>query len=129
MLSHRGAPDHQPPVHGLMATHDNTARRPRRQRLTDEIVRKLPVNRLRIFYDGGPDHLAGFGIRVSPGCKSWVLNFVNAGQERRLTLGRWPTWDARTARAEAQRLSAKSPADMIRRPHARPSARRRRWAS
>ena len=86
-----------------MATHDNTARRPRRQRphLTDAIVRRLDPTPPRIVYDSD---LAGFGIRLSAASRSWVLNFSLHRVEKRLTIGRWPTWPARVARAKAMEL-------------------------
>jgi integrase len=86
-----------------MATHTNTARRPRRQRphLTDAVVRHLDPSKPRIVYDGD---LAGFGIRLSPASRCWVLNFSLNRRERRLTIGAWPTWPAKLARARALEL-------------------------
>ena len=90
-----------------MATDENTARRPRRQRphLTDAIVRRLDPTPPRIVYDGpGPGHLAGFGIRLSPTSRSWVLNFSLNRRERRLVIGAFPVWNARQARLRAMEL-------------------------
>jgi integrase len=84
-----------------MATPTNTARRPRRQRLTDAIVRQLDPTPPRIVYDAD---LAGFGIRLSPTSRSWVLNYSLNRRERRLTIGAWPTWNAKQARARAMEL-------------------------
>ena len=53
-------------------------------------------------YDG---QLPGFGVRVTKGgTKSFVLNYKFKGRERRLTIGRYPTWSVQAARSEAQRL-------------------------
>lgn len=53
----------------------------------------------------------GFGLRVfaatprhPTGAKSFFLNYRNAGIERRLSIGSYPTWTAVAARAEAKEL-------------------------
>jgi integrase len=79
---------------------------PRRatERLTDRFVKALPAPERGavIHYDAD---LAGFGARVTArGARSFVLNFMCAGRERRMTIGRFPTWTATAARAEARRL-------------------------
>ena len=76
-------------------------------RLTDAIVRGLsaPASGSRITYDGGPEKVRGFGIRVTAaGAKSFILNYTVGGRERRMTIGAYPTWRVSTARAEAERL-------------------------
>jgi integrase len=82
---------------------------PRRatQRLTDKLARALPLpdKGARITYDAD---VPGFGIRVTAnGAKSFVLNYMSAGRERRMTIGRFPTWSATAAREEARALRRK----------------------
>src|ERR1700704_3089839 len=75
--------------------------------LTDRSIRTLPVPAAGavITYDAD---LAGFGIRVTAkGVRSFVLNYVVSGRERRLTIGRFPTWSATAAREEAKSLRRK----------------------
>jgi hypothetical protein len=87
-----------------MATHDHTSS-PLRPALTDAQARQLPPLPKRIVYDGGPDRLRGFGLRVSPTARTWVLNYVTAGgRERRLVIGAFPTWNAKQARTRAAEL-------------------------
>jgi integrase len=82
---------------------------PRRatERLTDRRVRALPAPTAGavITYDA---EVAGFGIRVtSNGVRSFILNYVVNGRERRMTIGRFPTWSATAAREEARGLRRK----------------------
>jgi integrase len=82
---------------------------PRRasERLTDKLARALlpPARGARITYDA---EVPGFGIRVTAaGARSFVLNYVVAGHERRLTIGRFPAWSATAAREEARALRRK----------------------
>jgi integrase len=75
--------------------------------LTKSDVRRLkpPATSNCIQYDGGPDSVAGFGIRVTAnGAKSFILNYYAAGRERRYTIGGWPTWTVTNARKEARQL-------------------------
>jgi integrase len=75
--------------------------------LTKSDVRKLkpPATGNYIRYDGGPDSVAGFGVRITAGgARSFILNYYAAGRERRITLGGWPTWTVTNARREARRL-------------------------
>jgi integrase len=77
---------------------------PRRaaERLTDKLIRALPKpgSGAVITYDAD---VPGFGIRVTKNdVRSFVLNYVVAGRERRLTIGRFPTWSATAAREEAK---------------------------
>ena len=58
---------------------------------------------------GKPIHwdseLSGFGLKVtSLGTRSWFLNYRLHGRERRVTVGRHPSWSAVRARAEATKL-------------------------
>src|SRR5689334_16685379 len=74
-------------------------------RLTDRVIKSLPAppaTGAKITYD---EELPGFGIRVtSKGVRSFVLNYIVAGRERRLTIGRFPTWSTTAARGEARQL-------------------------
>ena len=50
----------------------------------------------------------GFGIRITAkDVRSFVLNYVVHGQERRTTIGRFPTWSATAAREQAKSLRRK----------------------
>jgi integrase len=76
---------------------------PRRStvRLSDQLVRKLavPAKGAVITYDA---ETPGFGIRVTAqGRRSFVLNYVVAGCERRMTIGEFPAWSTTAARDEA----------------------------
>ncbi|HUZ47333.1 MAG TPA: site-specific integrase [Terriglobia bacterium] len=63
---------------------------------------KAPVKGNRIYYDSG---LAGFGLRVTEkGAKSFVLNYVIHGRERRYTIGSLGEYTAETARDKAIEL-------------------------
>lgn len=77
------------------------------ERLSDRLIRSLadPVGRATIIYDAD---LPGFGIRLtSAGARSFVLNYVVDRRERRLTIGRFPTWSSTAAREEARALKRK----------------------
>jgi integrase len=82
---------------------------PRRatEHLTDRTIRGLPcpAQGAVITYDAD---VAGFGIRITAnGVRSFVLNYVANGRERRMTIGRFPTWSATAAREEARALRRK----------------------
>jgi integrase len=82
---------------------------PRRatERLTDRFVRGLSTPTLGtvITYDSD---IPGFGIRVTTNdVRSFILNYVVNGRERRITIGRFPTWSATAAREEARALRRK----------------------
>ena len=63
---------------------------------------KAPVKGNRIYYDSG---LAGFGLRVTEkGAKSFILNYVIHGRERRYTIGSLGEYTAETARGKAVEL-------------------------
>jgi integrase len=72
--------------------------------LTDRSIRALhtPTAGAVITYDAD---LPGFGIRVTAkGVRSFVLNYVVHGHERRITIGRFPIWSTTAAREEARAL-------------------------
>ena len=74
------------------------------QRITDKLVRSLapPPAGNQITYD---IEIKGFGVRITAtGARSFVLNYRAGGRERRLTIGRYPTWSVTAARAEAHTL-------------------------
>lgn len=63
---------------------------------------KLPEAGNRIHYDS---EIAGFGLRVTEkGAKSFILNYVIHGRERRYTIGALGEYTAETARAKAVEL-------------------------
>ncbi|MBF0093370.1 MAG: site-specific integrase [Alphaproteobacteria bacterium] len=77
------------------------------KRLTDDVVRKLPApgKGATIAYDAD---VPGFGARVTAtGARAFVLNYMSAGRERRMTIGKFPTWSATAAREEARSLRRK----------------------
>jgi integrase len=76
-------------------------------RLTDKLLRVLPLpcKGATITYDAA---VPGFGARVTAnGARSFVLNYMSAGRERRMTIGQFPTWSATAAREEARTLRRK----------------------
>ena len=75
-------------------------------RLTDAAVRRLPAPQRgnKVHYD---DELAGFGCRITcGGAKAFVVNYrvKGSGRERRITIGKYPAWQVKAARDEAERL-------------------------
>jgi integrase len=75
--------------------------------LTDRSIRALPIPPAGavITYDAD---VPGFGIRITAkNVRSFVLNYVVNGRERRMTIGRFPTWSATAAREEARALRRK----------------------
>ena len=82
-------------------------------KLTDDLIRKTPAPAAGsiTLWDGGPDRVRGFGIRInSPtkrsttGAKSFFINYRFDRHERRYTIGAYPTWTLTAARAEAREL-------------------------
>lgn len=68
-------------------------------RFIDPVIRNLkPSNRRDIYWcDGCP----GFGLRITPsGCKSFIYKYMNGRTSRWLTIGRYPEWSVRKARAK-----------------------------
>lgn len=75
--------------------------------LTDRAIRALPCPAAGavITYDAD---VPGFGIRVTAkDVRSFVLNYVVNGRERRMTIGRFPIWSATAAREQAKSLRRK----------------------
>lgn len=82
-------------------------------RLNEEVVKSLPPpergNRITYFPDAvlqGTKTPPGFGVRVTAnGARSFILNYRNRNhEERRLTIGAWPTWSVLAAVREARKL-------------------------
>ena len=75
-------------------------------RLTDTIVKRLPVPEQgsKVYYEGG--EVPGFGLCVTAaGSRSFILNYrTKARRERRITIGKHPSWQVKAARDEAKRL-------------------------
>ncbi len=92
------------------------------KRLSDRIVKAIkPADKSRIVYDNSAP---GFGVRTTPkGVKSFIVNYVANGRERRLTIGRYPIWSVAAARNEAHAL--RQMVDGGRDPMAERDARRR----
>jgi integrase len=83
------------------------ATKPEDVRLTDALVRALPVPEKDnyIKYERGPNTVRRFGARVTAnGDRAFVLGYSVAGRERRLTIGSFPTWSTAAARKEAEKL-------------------------
>jgi integrase len=80
--------------------------------ITTDFAKRLerPAKGSSITYDHskGDDPtkvVSGFGLRVTAaGAKSFILNYRASGQERRLTIGRWPDWTVSRARGQAREL-------------------------
>jgi integrase len=73
-------------------------------KLSETVVRQAipPAKGNKVLYD---DTLPGFGLRTTAsGHKAFVLNYTINGRERRMTIGKYPTWSASAAREEAKRL-------------------------
>ena len=71
---------------------------------------ELSADRIRraqepgLIWDADPK-VPGFGLRIGRGgAKSFFLNYHLDGRERRLTIGRWPTWSVEAARERAKEL-------------------------
>lgn len=75
--------------------------------LTDKFCAALPFpeSGQRIYFDDHKDAPVGFGLRVTKGSKSWVMQYVADRVQRRLTLPvGFPEWGPKIARAEAAKL-------------------------
>ncbi len=73
-------------------------------RLTEKLLKSLPSpdKGNSITYD---DLIRGFGIRITKaGTKSFILNYVTNGRERRITIGQHPAWSVTAAREKAADL-------------------------
>ena len=81
-----------------------TESEPRNRRLTEKEIRTLPIPEKgnRIYFD---DIVGGFGIRVTAsGTKAFVFDYRVNRRHRRLTIGRYPSWNATAARERAKKL-------------------------
>ena len=81
-----------------------TESEPRNRRLTEKVIRALPAPEKgnRIYFD---DIVGGFGIRVTAnGTKAFVFDYRVNRRHRRLTIGRYPSWNATAARERAKKL-------------------------
>ena len=57
----------------------------------------------RIVYDEHKDAPKGFGYRILPsGTVSFILRYQTDGKDRRLTIGKYPTWSLAAARKKAE---------------------------
>ena len=79
---------------------------PRTTHLTDVIIRRLPLpaSGYAVMWD---DDVSGFGCRVTVGgARSYIFNYRvrGSGQQRRITIGAFPSWSSTAARDEAKRL-------------------------
>ena len=73
-------------------------------KLNETAVRKLPppTTGYILFRD---DEMTGFAVRVTAGgAKSFVLGYTVDGRERRLTIGKYPSWSATAARQRVKEL-------------------------
>lgn len=76
----------------------------KKTRITEKLVKELasPEKGNVITYD---DLIKGFGIRITKaGTKSFILNYVIHGRERRFTIGQHPAWSVTAARIKASEL-------------------------
>lgn len=74
-------------------------------KLTDALVKSLSVPAGRSDVKEYDDRVSGFGVRVTSGGKrSFFLNYVAAGRERRYTFGHYPAWSVAAAREQAAKL-------------------------
>jgi integrase len=72
--------------------------------LTAEAVKKAETPGL--IWDADP-RWPGLGLRIhAGGAKSFFLNYHLGGRERRITIGRWPTWSVKAAQKKAEELRA-----------------------
>ncbi len=56
----------------------------------------------KVHYD---KEIKGFGVRVTAaGTRAFVLNYRQAGREKRITIGGWPVWTTKAARDRAKIL-------------------------
>jgi integrase len=79
---------------------------PRTIHLDATAIKRLaaPAKGNVIYWD---DAVAGLGLRITAGgSRAFVYNYrvKSSGQQRRMTIGRFPTWSTGAARSEAERL-------------------------
>ncbi|WP_300381363.1 site-specific integrase [Henriciella sp.] len=73
-------------------------------RITDRLVRSLepPAYGNRVLFD---DRLTGFGVRITAkGSIAFVLNYSFKGRERRITIGKHPTFTVLAARKQCEQF-------------------------
>lgn len=73
-------------------------------RITDRLVRSLepPKTGNRVLFD---DRLTGFGVRITAkGSVAFVLNYSFKGRERRITIGKHPTFTVLAARKQCEQF-------------------------
>ena len=71
------------------------------EKVSEKVVKNLdpPKHGNRITYDA---QIPGFGVRITTaGAVSFVLNYWIHGRERRISIGRWPSWTVVAARNRA----------------------------
>jgi len=76
----------------------------KRVKLTYKLIKGLtyPKSGNEITYCG---ELKGFGIRATAkGAKSFILNYLFQGRERRVTIGAYPIWSVSAARDQAAHM-------------------------
>jgi integrase len=73
------------------------------ERLNDASVRNAPFppRGQTLFWDG---EIKGLALRITPGAKSFVLNYRVEGRQRRITIGSYPDWSVQAARKAAKEL-------------------------
>jgi len=81
----------------------------KQDRLTDTIVKRLPLPETgsKVHYEGGK--VPGFGVCVTAaGTRSFILNYrTKAGRERRIRIGKYPSWQVTAARDKAKEYRRK----------------------
>jgi integrase len=84
-----------------------TGGNPTMPKLSHEAVTrtKPPAKGSVLIFDGGPDRIRGFAIRIfANGVRSFVLVYRINGRQRRITIGQHPTWSVQAARLRAKEL-------------------------
>ncbi len=79
----------------------------RTEPLSEPLIRSLeaPAKGKRIVYDGHRDAPRGFGLRITAaGTKAFILRYQPGGKDRILTIGAFPAWSLKAARAQAAEL-------------------------
>jgi integrase len=80
-------------------------------RLTDTLVKSLQAPEGKTELKVYDDQVRGFGVRVTTGgSRSFFLNYVIAGRERRFTFAQYPAWGVAAARARAAMLRRRADA-------------------
>ena len=77
------------------------------QKINETFVKKAPTPEYgnKIYYDSATP---GFGLRVTKaGARAFILNYHINKNERRYTIGKFPTWSAAAAREKATELRRK----------------------